>query len=90
MRQRASDGTGAAREQVADVTAHAKQQAAAAYYRVVDPTPLAGVRPGAAAAALAGCLAIGGGATYCVEQGMDPMRAFSGMVASERQEPKPR
>ena len=90
LRQRASDGTGAAREQVADATAHAKQQAAAAYYRVVDPTPLAGVRPGAAAAALAGCLAIGGGATYCVEQGMSPMRAFSGAIATKRDGPKPR
>jgi hypothetical protein len=90
LRQRASDGTGAAREQVADATAHAKQQAAAAYYRVVDPTPLAGVRPGAAAAAVAGCLAIGGGATYCVEQGLSPMHAFSGVVATKRDESKPR
>ena len=89
IRQRASDGTGAAREQVADATAHAKQQAAAVYYRVVDPTPLASVRPGAAAAAVAGCLAIGGGATYCVEQGISPMRAFSGVVATKRHDPKP-
>ena len=42
--------------------------------RVADPTPLAGLRPGAAAAAIAGCLAIGGGATYCAEQGVNPIR----------------
>jgi RNA polymerase sigma factor (sigma-70 family) len=89
IRHRASDGVGAAREQVADATAHAKQQAVEAYYRVVDPTPLAGVRPGAVAAAVAGCLAIGGGATYCVEQGFSPMRAFSGVMATKGHEPKP-
>ena len=89
IRQRASDATGATREQVADATAHAKQHAAVMYSRVVDPTPLAGVRPGAAAAAVAGCLAIGSGATYCVEQGVSPMRAFSGVVAPKRHEARP-
>lgn len=89
IRQRASDATDGARDQIAGAAAHAKQQAAAAYYRVVDPTPLAGVRPGAAAATVAGCLAIGGGATYCVDQGLSPMRAFSGMVATKRHEPGP-
>ena len=46
-----------------------KQHAAAAYARVADPTPLTAVRPGAAAALVAGCLAAGGG-TYCAVEGM--------------------
>jgi RNA polymerase sigma factor (sigma-70 family) len=70
---------------VADV----KQQVVGTYYRVVDPTPLAGVRPGAAAAAIAGCLAIGGGATYCAERGVDPVGALSGVMAPSRMEQKP-
>ena len=86
VKQRAGDGVTAAREQLADGTAHAKQQATVTYYRAVDPTPLAGVRPGAAAAALASCLAIGGGATYCVEQGIDPTRPLSALVGPERRE----
>ena len=89
VKQRASEGVTAGRDQIAEGTAHAKQQAAATYYRVVDPTPLAGVRPGAAAAGLASCIAIGGGATYCVEQGIDPTRPLSALVASEPRE-KPR
>ena len=55
------------------------------YYRVADPTPLAGVRPGAAAATVASCLALGGGATYCVERGIDPTR-----VSPERPSAKAR
>ena len=90
IRQRASDGTGAAREQVADATAHAKQQAAAAYYRVVDPTPLAGVRPGAAAAARRGLPGDRRRRHLLRRAGHDPMRAFSGAIATKRDEPKPR
>ena len=69
-KQHGRDGASAAREHVADGASQVKQHA---YARVVDPTPLAGVRPGAAAAAVAGCLAIGGGATYCAQQGVDPI-----------------
>jgi RNA polymerase sigma factor (sigma-70 family) len=90
FKQRASDGATAARDQIADGAAHAKQQAAATYYRAVDPTPLAGVRPGAAAAALASCLAIGGGATYCVEQGINPTQPLSALVAAEPREKAPK
>ena len=50
-----------------------KSHATAAYTRAADPTPLAAVRPGAAAAAVAGCLAVGGGTTLCVTQGVDPI-----------------
>jgi hypothetical protein len=88
FRHRASDGTSTAREQLSDGVAHAKQHAATTYYRVVDPTPLAGVRPGAAAAALASCLAIGG-ATYCADQGINPARPLAGLVMPDRRE-KPR
>jgi RNA polymerase sigma factor (sigma-70 family) len=70
-----------------DGVANVKQHAATAYYRAVDPTPLAGVRPGAAAAAVAGCLAIGGGTTYCVTQSVDPIGGLAHVVSPAR-EPK--
>jgi hypothetical protein len=62
------------------------------YNRISDPTPLAGVRPGAVAAALAGCIAVGGGATYCVNQHVDPLTALSAFSAPDRHRarPKPR
>src|SRR4029453_15807985 len=81
------------RQHAAHAMAHLREQSAAAYYRTVDPTPLAGVRPGAVAAAVAGCLAIGGGATYCVQQGADPLtalRRLGGTTQSHREKPKPR
>jgi RNA polymerase sigma factor (sigma-70 family) len=78
------------RRHVADAAEHLREQAAASYYRTVDPTPLAGMRPGAVAAAVAGCLAVGGGATYCVQQGADPITAFTGLSTPARhQKPKP-
>jgi hypothetical protein len=61
----------------------AKQHVTAAYYRAVDPTPLAAMRPGAAAAAIASCLAIGGGATYCFEEGVGPMGGLGRFVGEE-------
>jgi hypothetical protein len=75
-----------------DGLANVKQHAAGAFYRALDPTPLAGVRPGAAAATVAGCLAIGGGTTYCVTQGVDPIGDLAHAVAPARQEkpPEPR
>ncbi len=66
--------------------ANLKQHAVSGYARAADPTPLAGVRPGAAAAAIAGCLAIGGGATYCVSQSVDPIGGLAQIVAPARQE----
>jgi RNA polymerase sigma factor (sigma-70 family) len=62
LKQQASDSTAQAKQQLADATAQAKQHAAAGYGRAVEFTPLAGARPGAAATAIAGCLALGGGA----------------------------
>lgn len=70
------------RQHIVDGGAQAKQQAAAGYYRAVDPTPLAAVRPGTVGAVIASCIAIGGGAaTYCVEQGVDPLGAARGLIA---------
>ena len=53
-------------QRASEAAASIKQHASSAYARAVDPTPVAGARPGAAVAAIAGCLAIGGGTTYCV------------------------
>lgn len=75
----AGAGAGGWRRHVANVFRHVRDRATATDYRTVDPTPLAGVRPGAVAAAVAGCLAVGGGATYCVQQGSNPFRALAGM-----------
>jgi len=86
VRRHVRDSVLGAREHVADGAAQAKQHVASTYYRAVDPTPLAGVRPGAAAAAIAGCLAVGGGATYCVQKGVDPIAGLSGVVAAAQHE----
>ena len=66
-----------------------KQHASSAYARAVDPTPVAGARPGAAIAAVAGCLAIGGGTTYCVSQNVDPISGLAQVVGPAR-EPEPK
>jgi hypothetical protein len=77
LKQHASDSTAQAKQQLADAAGQAKQHAAAGYGRAVEYTPLAGARPGAAATAIAGCLALGGGAaTYCIEKGVDPFDGF--------------
>lgn len=77
------------RRHFSDAAAYLREQATSAYYRTVDPTPLASVRPGAVAAAVAGCLAVGGGATYCAKQGADPFTAFSRFSGPEHHEKKP-
>jgi RNA polymerase sigma factor (sigma-70 family) len=72
------------RQQAGDGAAQLKQQATAGYYRAVDPTPLSGLRPGAAAAAIGSCLAIGGGAaTYCAENDVNPFEGIAGLVRSQ-------
>ena len=80
------------KQQLADAGGQAKQHAATAYFRAVDPTPLAGARPGAAAAVISGCIALGGGGGYCLEQGVSPVAALGGIVSSapeQRPEPRP-
>lgn len=60
-----------------------KQHANTAYSRTVDPTPLAAARPGTVASVVVSCIAIGGGAaTYCAQEGMDPLGAARGLIAS--------
>jgi hypothetical protein len=78
------------RQHVGTALAHVREQATAAYYRTVDPTPLVGVRPGAVAAAVAGCLAVGGGATYCVQQSTDPITVFTGLAGTVHHEHQPK
>ena len=85
-----SRSDGSVRRHMTDAVSHLREQAAASYSRAVDPTPLAGVRPGAVAAAVAGCLAIGGGATYCVEQGVDPIAGIRTIASREQSDRKPR
>lgn len=81
----AGEKISAFKQHVLDGGAQVKQHA----YRAVDPTPLAAARPGTAAAVIASCIAIGGGAaTYCVEQGVDPLGA-AGLIASAPEEEQP-
>ena len=81
LKQHASDAGGQAKAQLADAAGHAKQQAAAGYSRAVEYTPLASARPGAAATAIAGCLALGGGAAgYCIDKGVDPITGLVDIV----------
>lgn len=79
------DAATAPRGHVASAIAHIREQAAGLYTRTVDPTPLAGARPGAVAAAIAGCLAVGSGATYCVDQNVDlgPIGRLAGISSPD-------
>lgn len=87
--QRSVDGLSSLKQHVADGGTQLKQHAATTYYRAVDPTPFAAARPGTVASVAVGCLlAVGGGATYCVEQGMNPIGAARGLIASSS-EPEP-
>ena len=85
---RTADAVSSLKQQVVNGGAQLKQHAASAYYRAVDPTPFAGARPGAVAAVVAGCVTIGSGATYCAQQGVDPLGAATGLIAGT-QETKP-
>ena len=82
-----------AKEQAADLLAGAKQHAAGAYVRMADPTPLAGARPGAVGAVVAGCIAAGGGA-YCAVEGvpssMKPVLGIEHVAPKAEQKPEPR
>jgi RNA polymerase sigma factor (sigma-70 family) len=73
-------------QRTSETFASVKQHASSAYARAVDPTPVAGARPGAAVAAIAGCLAIGGGTTYCVTQNIDPISGLAQMAGPAREQ----
>jgi RNA polymerase sigma factor (sigma-70 family) len=80
--QGSADRLAAVKQQILDGGAQLKQQAVTGYYRAVDPTPLAAARPGTVAAVVASCVAIGGGAAACVEKGVNPIGAASGLIAA--------
>ena len=61
LADRGSHALASVKQQVLGGGAQVKQQVAAGYSRAVDPTPLAAVRPGAVAAVVAGCIAVGSG-----------------------------
>ena len=84
--ERAGHAVGAVRRQVLGGGAQARQQAGAVYGRTVDPTPLTGFRPGAVAAVVAGCIAIGGGASYCARSGLDPIGAADNLLAGGQEQ----
>jgi RNA polymerase sigma factor (sigma-70 family) len=87
---RAVDGLASVKQQVLGGAAQAKEQAATSYYRAVDPTPLASVRPGTVAAVLVSCVTIGGGAaTYCAQNHVDPLSAATGLIAGNEGESDP-
>jgi DNA-directed RNA polymerase specialized sigma24 family protein len=92
LKQHASDAGAQVKQQLTDTAGQAKQHAAAGYTRAVEYTPLASARPGAAAVAIAGCLALGGGAAgYCLDKGVDPITGLVDVVqpapAKPAQEP---
>lgn len=82
---------GSMKQQIFGGGSQVSQQAAVgAYVRAVDPSPLAGIRPSAVAALVASCLAVGGGATYCAEQGVEPLGAAKNLIAGTQEgEPSP-
>ncbi|MDW5597415.1 sigma-70 family RNA polymerase sigma factor, partial [Conexibacter stalactiti] len=91
---RVADGLTAGRDQVTDLVSGAKQQALAATARVDSGTAgmASAVRPGTVAAAVAGCIALGGGATYCAVEGIPaPVRSLiSDGPPRERRAEQPR
>jgi hypothetical protein len=90
LAHRAADGLSSVKQQVFGGASQAKQQVAASYSRAVDPTPLAGARPGAVAALLVSCVTIGGGAaTYCAQHNVDPLSAATSLIAGTEEESQP-
>jgi RNA polymerase sigma factor (sigma-70 family) len=90
--ERLTDTVAAAKAQLVELAGAGKQHAATLSLRAHDVTPLAGARPGAAGAAIASCLAIGGGA-YCAAEGIpDTLRGPIGLElqhSEQRKPPKP-
>lgn len=88
--QKSAEGLASLKQQIAEGGTQLKQQLTTTYYRAIDPTPLAAARPGTVATVIASCIAIGGGAAYCVEQGVNPLGAARGLIASApEREPEP-
>jgi RNA polymerase sigma factor (sigma-70 family) len=90
LAHRTTEAVSTLKQQAIDGGTQLKQHAATAYYRAVDPTPLAGAHPGAVAAVVAGCVTLGSGATYCAQQGVNPLGAAAGLIAgTQESKPKP-
>jgi RNA polymerase sigma factor (sigma-70 family) len=80
------------REQLAETVGQAKTQAASFVSRadLSVPAYAAGTRPGAAVAVVAGCLAVGGSATYCAVEGLpDPLARVAEIQNEERAPAEP-
>ncbi len=89
VKQQVLGGATHVKQQVLAGASQAKQQASTTYYRAVDPTPLAGARPGTVAAVLVSCVTIGGSAaTYCAQNSVDPIGAAAGLIAGEEEDSK--
>ena len=76
---RLAEAGAAVKHQLADLGGQAKANAVGALSRADPSAPVyaSGARPGAAVALVAGCLAVGSGATYCAVEGIpQPLRAF--------------
>ncbi|MBS1863288.1 MAG: sigma-70 family RNA polymerase sigma factor [Actinobacteria bacterium] len=91
---RTGEAISSAKRHILEGGTQAKQTAATSFVRTTDPTPFAGIKPGAVAAVVAGCLAVGtGAATYCVQHGVDPLSAATGLIAGSEEgaddEPQP-
>lgn len=83
LAHKATEGVATFKQQILDSGAQLKQQATTTYTRAAEYAPtLAGGRPGTATALIASCLAVGGGTAYCVDQGVDPLGAARGLIAS--------
>lgn len=78
-----ADALDSVRTQFSDLVSGAKHQAVSLSVRASDSTPLAGARPGAVAAAVAGCLAVGSGA-YCAVEGAVPEPLRFGPLSEQR------
>ncbi len=88
--QKVSESIGSVKQHIFDGGAQLKQHATSASARAMDPTPFAAARPGTAVAVVAGCIAIGTGAAgYCVQQGVDPLGAAKGLIASTPEQGRP-
>jgi RNA polymerase sigma factor (sigma-70 family) len=83
---RVGDAVASVRRHVLGGGAQVRGRALAGAGSAGDPTPLAGVRPGAVVAVVAGCLAVGGGATYCAQKGVEPLGAVGGLIAGTQEE----
>jgi RNA polymerase sigma factor (sigma-70 family) len=91
---RIGDAFGAAQDLAGNVAAWIKQQVPGIAARL-DPAPLSAgssARPGTVAALVAGCIAAGGGATYCAVEGVGPVDGLLGgdpPIRAERRPPPP-